>query len=448
MNLTTKQKVLIGLIVIFLMIIIWELRAIYLIKFENKQVEIPFTNKTLSEQNYIQNTAEKSAKHNQPSINTAANNNLQYHQQQTIAANSIQNKAINQLNTTNNIANSNNPLLIREKQLEQEASVKTQHNQNTVVTASTNNNSQLTDADKQYIQSVVNERLAQINQHLAQNDVAIASVNTTAQNALATATAIQNNTNDRLTKDEQAIEAANNNANKALSDTNNTLAAINDRLAKDEAAIVAANKTASQTLATVSNKSDVTVPTSANTATPNVPTTPISTTTTDALLIPKDSINNAATKNQSVSPTPTNAVVNKPLNKQPASSQTTASSPTINPPKTPHHLTQLPGVYHKIMHENPASYTIQLIADSGLYSLYEYMRAYCLGYASVPLHTKHLGKNWYVLIYGQFNSVYQANVALQQFPSSALKWRPFVRKMSDVQRMITDPKGEDSLTKI
>lgn len=311
------------------------------------------------------------------------------------------------------------------------------------------NSNNLTAAEKQYIQFLINAHDAQIQQHLIQNDNAIVAANNNAQKALATANAVQANVNNRLVTDEAAIQAANSNANKALTDTSSTIAAINERLAKDEAAIAAANNTAAQTLAAVSNK-----PTTTNTigvqgaqvAVPKVSTAPIVTTTTATTLIPNEQGNNVVATKKVQKQTANNAVIPCQTNNNQQPSTTTPNVTAENiPPKSQHHLTQLPGIYHRIMHADPASYTIQLIADSGLRSLYEYMSAYCLGYSSIPLHTKHLGKNWYVLIYGQFDNLYQANAALQQFPYPALKWKPFVRRMSDVQRMITDPRGEDVL---
>ena len=143
-------------------------------------------------------------------------------------------------------------------------------------------------------------------------------------------------------------------------------------------------------------------------------------------------------------PIPSTAPVNT-QSQSSVASQVVVAAASSQPPHKHHHIMQLPGVYGAVMRANPANYTVQLIADSGLRSLFEYIRAYCLGYSAIPLHTKHLGKNWYVLVYGQFDNVYQANNALQQFPYSALKWRPFVRRISDVQRFITDPRGEDAL---
>lgn len=489
MYLDTRQKVLITTIVILLMVLTWQISLIIKIKSQGGHFNIPFIHEDATAQKVV-----ATANNNTAAVATVTadpqtpNVNAVTHLDQK---NTTSNQPTTSLNNASSAGSAvNTSTANSDSASSDQNSPATNTAQSAApVDASSQNTTGVTlnDADKQYIQSLIT---TQINNRLTQNETAITMANTNAANFLAqikatqasamaaqaAATAAQEAANERLTKDEAAIALANSSSNKALADSTVTIAAINDRLTKDEAAIAAANKVAAQALAAVTNSSAAAasltpaglpgsgVSGAAQGATTAASSVAAANQTTDASAgAPSQTSNTAAqsntgaansspssasTINQSNPSSLANNASVAPQTQVPVTNPSPSPSNPVaapQPAKVSHHIRQLPGIYGKIMRANPASYTIQLIADSGVRSLYEYMSAYCLGYAATPLHTRHLGKNWYVLIYGHFDTVYQARVALQQFPYAALKWQPFVRRMSDVQRIIANSRGEDSL---
>ena len=430
MPLDTRQKVLIGIIIILSIIVTAEIGLLIKLKVEHQQLNIPFLHK-------IGLVRHIDADNKSITATTRENNSNNVNTSVLSAATPI--------NNTNTVVT---PSVVS-------ATSKPPVNNNSL---QDNNGNTLTDADKKYIQSLVNLNLAPINGKLKQNEAAITVANNNATQALAAVNAAQTSINNRFTKDEAAIAAANENNTKTFAELSSTITTTTDRLAKDEVAITQANKNASKLLA------DITANAKRADSAGQVNQQLVNTTSEENASIPtvSKSAPETVTKQERISSSSHPATANKQANltsyqqghaKAPNSQSVVVSQNSNNPiaaiSHQPchkyHHISQLPDVYGRIMRSDPSAYTIQLIADNGLKSLYEYMWAYCLGYSATPLHTKHFGQNWYVLIYGQFTNVYQANAALQQFPYSALKWRPFVRRMSDVQRMITDPRGEDAL---
>lgn len=95
---------------------------------------------------------------------------------------------------------------------------------------------------------------------------------------------------------------------------------------------------------------------------------------------------------------------------------------------------QTQGINELIINANPNSYTIQLIADNEISAIHEYMQSNKLENQAIPLTTRIHGKNLYILVYGQYQTNDQAAAAIRHLPKSALLWHPFVRKIGDVQR--------------
>jgi len=82
------------------------------------------------------------------------------------------------------------------------------------------------------------------------------------------------------------------------------------------------------------------------------------------------------------------------------------------------------------------NYTIQLVSSTNEDLVAEYYRSGHLEGKAGYFRSKRQGQMWYTLVYGDFNSVAEANVAIQQLPVDLKKWAPWIRNVSDIKRMI------------
>jgi septal ring-binding cell division protein DamX len=82
------------------------------------------------------------------------------------------------------------------------------------------------------------------------------------------------------------------------------------------------------------------------------------------------------------------------------------------------------------------NYTIQLVSSTSEDLVAEYYRSGHLQGKAGYFRSKRQEQMWYTLVYGDFNSVAEANVAIQQLPEDLKKWAPWIRNASDIKRMI------------
>ncbi len=85
---------------------------------------------------------------------------------------------------------------------------------------------------------------------------------------------------------------------------------------------------------------------------------------------------------------------------------------------------------------NADNYTIQLVSSTNEELVADYYRNGHLEGKAGYFRYKRQGQIWYTLVYGDFNSVADANVAIQQLPEDLRKWSPWIRNVSDIQRMV------------
>jgi len=81
----------------------------------------------------------------------------------------------------------------------------------------------------------------------------------------------------------------------------------------------------------------------------------------------------------------------------------------------------------------PSGYTIQIVADDQLSSINSFIAANQIQNDAHALKTFRNGKAWYIAVYGNYASETQASRALAAMPNNLRSQHPFVRKLSDVQ---------------
>jgi septal ring-binding cell division protein DamX len=85
----------------------------------------------------------------------------------------------------------------------------------------------------------------------------------------------------------------------------------------------------------------------------------------------------------------------------------------------------------------PASdYTLQVLGSYKLDDLNKLINANNLQGKAYIFHTYYLGKDWYVLVYGTYNSENQALQAINSMPKALQEAKPWVRQLSDVHAAI------------
>lgn len=93
-----------------------------------------------------------------------------------------------------------------------------------------------------------------------------------------------------------------------------------------------------------------------------------------------------------------------------------------------------------ILEENPLTYTIQLIGSHSQAKVFDFIFKNQLRRNVQTLQTTRNGKTWYVAIMGQYRTKQEANRILQQFPKSMTIYKPFVRRVRQVQAEILKAK--------
>lgn len=81
-------------------------------------------------------------------------------------------------------------------------------------------------------------------------------------------------------------------------------------------------------------------------------------------------------------------------------------------------------------------YTLQIMATSQIDAIKQFLARHPLGPQASYYHTYYQNKNWYVLIYGDYASVAQAKLAMQQLPVSVKNMHPWVKSYRTVQKEI------------
>ena len=88
--------------------------------------------------------------------------------------------------------------------------------------------------------------------------------------------------------------------------------------------------------------------------------------------------------------------------------------------------------------QNPRHYTLQVASSRNIDKIQGYYAEFGLRGKAGYYKSIRDGESWYNLVYGSYNSVSEAQAALNNLPQELRKWSPWVRKFVGVQRVITN----------
>lgn len=92
--------------------------------------------------------------------------------------------------------------------------------------------------------------------------------------------------------------------------------------------------------------------------------------------------------------------------------------------------------HRRVMDMKPDYYTIQLVSSTNEEVVAEYFRDNQLAGKATYYRSYRQGQMWYSLVYGEFPTVAESNTALATLPANLKKWSPWIRHVSDIQRII------------
>lgn len=107
--------------------------------------------------------------------------------------------------------------------------------------------------------------------------------------------------------------------------------------------------------------------------------------------------------------------------------------------KTATNLAQQTAIAHKkaskLVNQH-GGYTLQLLGSYNKADVVKFMNANGLENQTAFYQTKFHGKDWYVLVYGHYQTASEAKAAIAQLPADLQKQKPWVKPMSSVQTAI------------
>lgn len=88
--------------------------------------------------------------------------------------------------------------------------------------------------------------------------------------------------------------------------------------------------------------------------------------------------------------------------------------------------------------QQPGSYTIQIASSRNKSLIEKYYTELGVQRLGGYFQYKRDGALWYVLVYGSYETVAQANSAITGLPENLRKWTPWVRKIGQLQKLSTN----------
>ena len=88
--------------------------------------------------------------------------------------------------------------------------------------------------------------------------------------------------------------------------------------------------------------------------------------------------------------------------------------------------------------QNAHYYTLQLASSTNAKLIQKYFSENNLSGKAGYYKNHREGEDWYALVYGAYPSVNLAKQAISSLPKDLRKWSPWVRKMSNIQRIMRD----------
>ncbi|MBX9705790.1 MAG: SPOR domain-containing protein [Gammaproteobacteria bacterium] len=99
-------------------------------------------------------------------------------------------------------------------------------------------------------------------------------------------------------------------------------------------------------------------------------------------------------------------------------------------------------VEQQLLKINPHYYTIQLIGLRTQADAEKFIKQYHIQAEAVYFHTYYQGKDWYVVISGDYVSQTQAQTAIHKLPAGLVKLKPWIRSFASVQQAIKMKPGK------
>jgi len=90
-----------------------------------------------------------------------------------------------------------------------------------------------------------------------------------------------------------------------------------------------------------------------------------------------------------------------------------------------------------VLTQNPRHYTLQLASSRSEKRIKQYYEENQMQGKGGYYRKEQDGENWYFLIYGSFNSSRSASDEIEQLPEEIRKWSPWVRRLGNIQKVIT-----------
>ena len=89
-----------------------------------------------------------------------------------------------------------------------------------------------------------------------------------------------------------------------------------------------------------------------------------------------------------------------------------------------------------IRQQNPRHYTLQLASSTNRRVIEKYYRENHLEGQGGYYRNRRDGQDWYALVYGAYPTVSEARAAIGDLPEELRKWKPWVRRLRDIQRIM------------
>lgn len=91
----------------------------------------------------------------------------------------------------------------------------------------------------------------------------------------------------------------------------------------------------------------------------------------------------------------------------------------------------------KKMKQNANTYALQLMGSYEKQPLQQFAKAHGIDKKISYVHTQHNDKDWYVIVYGEYQSAQEARAAIKKLPKGVQAQHPWPRQLSSIQQ----PKG-------
>jgi len=132
------------------------------------------------------------------------------------------------------------------------------------------------------------------------------------------------------------------------------------------------------------------------------------------------------------------SIVNAPESKNLETTVTTNNPDTVESADLLNKSTSTVKEAEWLLSQNPKSFTLQILGTHNPLTVKTFITKYSLNDVAL-FKTKHRGKDWYVLVFGIYESRDQALSALKQLPISLQKnTSPWVRSLSSIQNLIKE----------